>query len=72
MGKTEVFLVELPFFNPRAGGKSFCELIAEMNDLGYVPYDFTYFLRRDHDQALGLCEVAFARKDGILRAFKQW
>jgi FkbM family methyltransferase len=72
MGQTEIFLLELPLIDPPPGWSSFLDLVAQMDEYGYVPYDFTTFLKRPHDGAIGLCEVAFARKRGVLRAHGDW
>jgi FkbM family methyltransferase len=72
LGRTEVFLLELCFFEPRTNPKSFHEMVAIMADFGYRPYDFTMFMPRPRDGALGLCELAFARDHGLLRAYRGW
>ena len=47
---------------------SLISLTKTMSDLDYAPYDFTWFGKRPTDEgAIGLCEVAFALKDGFLR-----
>ena len=43
-----------------------------MRELGYEPYDLTDFNRRSSDGALGLVEVAFAKKAGVLRDQHDW
>lgn len=72
LGKTEVFLLELCFFDPRINAKTFHEMVAIMADFGYRPYNFTMFLARPHDGALGVCELAFARDRGLLRDYRGW
>ena len=72
VGKTEVFLLEVPFVEPPENWNSFAEIIAFMAERQYVPYDFTSFQKRPYDGALGLCEIAFARQQGILRNFGGW
>lgn len=72
VGKTELFLLEAHFFGGDDNPCSVSELITMMADLGYTPYDFTGFHKRPHDGALGLCEIAFARKQGTLRKFVGW
>lgn len=72
IGKTELFLLEAHFFgaddHPCALGK----LIEFMAERDYVPYDFTTFHRRPYDGAVGLCEIAFARRHGTLRSYTGW
>jgi FkbM family methyltransferase len=72
LGQTEVFLIELTLFGQHTNGKVFHEMIALMADYGYRVYDFTMFLSRPYDGAIGLCEVAFAREDGFLRSHADW
>jgi FkbM family methyltransferase len=72
LGKTELFFLELPLFDSWAGRQSFHSMVAFMRDHGYEPYDFTEFIRRPHDQALHLVETAFAKRNGVLRAYQGW
>jgi FkbM family methyltransferase len=72
IGKTELFFLEAALFAPRQGAPDFVETIQLMADYGYVPYDFTEFGFRPYDQALGLCEIAFARRHGVLRSYLGW
>jgi len=72
IGRTELFLLEVPFVDPPANWSSFAQIIAFMDERDYVPYDFTSFQTRPYDGALGLCEVAFARRHGLLRSFGGW
>ncbi len=68
----ELFLIELHLFPFRPSAPTFDGFVAIMAELGYRPYDFTWFMRRPLDGALALCEVAFARDDGVLRASSAW
>jgi FkbM family methyltransferase len=68
MGKTEVFLLEAHFHGPANSPCRLGPLIGMMADRGYAPYGFTTFHRRRSDHALALCEIAFARENGFLRA----
>ena len=72
IGKTELFLLEAPLIDPPPNWRSFHELLTMMSDFGYVPYDFTTFQKRPFDGAVGLCEIAFARRSGVLRSFAGW
>jgi len=72
LGAAELFVIEAALFRYRPGQPTLAELIAFMAGRGYLPYDFPWFLRRPHDGALGLCDVAFAREDGLLRASARW
>jgi hypothetical protein len=72
IGVTEMFLLEVAIFDPWPGAATFPEIIKVMDEYGYVPYDFTEFIFRPRDGAVGLVEIAFAKKDGVLRSFKGW
>lgn len=70
IGKTELFLLEAPLVDPPEGWSSFHEIVAMMRDLEYEPFEFTGFCRMRNDPGSRLCEIAFARRHGILRAGK--
>lgn len=72
IGRTELFLVEATFGNPRPGAPNFLEIVSLMARYGYQAYDFTNFQHRPHDGALGLCEMAFALEQGQLRRDLRW
>lgn len=73
IGKTELFLLEAPLVDPpNSEWSSFGELISMMSTYSYDVYDFTSFQRRPYDGAVGLCEIAFVRRDGQLRSFGGW
>lgn len=72
IGQTELFLLEAHFFGGNDNPCGLGQLIQMMVDLGYMPYDFTSFQKRPHDGAVGLCEIAFARQQGLLRSYHGW
>jgi FkbM family methyltransferase len=72
LGSAELFVIEAALYRYRAEQATFAELVAFMAGLGYLPYDFPWFLRRPLDGALGLCDVAFARDGGALRRSDRW
>jgi FkbM family methyltransferase len=72
LGVAELFVIEAALFRYRPEQATFVELVAWMAERGYLPYDFPWFLRRPLDGALGLCDVAFARAAGPLRASARW
>lgn len=72
LGKSELFLLEAHFFGPKSHPCRLQNLIPLMAEYGYAPYDFTTFQFRPYDHAIGLCEIAFAREQGILRAHADW
>jgi FkbM family methyltransferase len=68
LGKTELIFLETHLLGAEDDPCSFVNLTREMSRLGYAPYDFTWFGRLPrHKGAIGLCEVAYALKDGFLR-----
>lgn len=71
VGATELFFLELPLSRAAdaedASRPDLHAVVARMSELGYEPYDLTDMIRRPCDRALGLAEVAFARRDGELR-----
>lgn len=71
IGKTEIFFIEIPFFDYWPN-QSFYSIIQYMNECGYVPYDITDINRRKNDEALALMEMAFVRKNGMLRNYHGW
>lgn len=71
IGKTEIFFIEIPLFDYWPN-QSFNSIMEYMNDIGYVPYDITDMNRRTKDEALGLMEIAFVKKNGILREYHGW
>jgi len=68
IGKTEMFLLEAPIIETPPEWQSLTELLVMMTDYGYEPYDFTTFQKRPRDGTVALTEVAFARREGILRS----
>ncbi|MEM9314938.1 MAG: FkbM family methyltransferase, partial [Pseudomonadota bacterium] len=70
LGKTELFFLELPLFDQP--GQSWHSIIAFMREQGYEPFDITDLNRRKSDDALGLIEMAFAKKAGLLRDHHGW
>jgi FkbM family methyltransferase len=71
-GWTEVFIVEASMFEFMQGVPLFSEVISFMADRGYVVYDFSGFLRRPYDGALGQMDVCFVKKEGIFRNSNNW
>lgn len=72
LGRTELFILEVAFFKFSTDQPTFVAVIEFMSRQGYVPYDFCGFLRRPYDGALGQADVAFAKKEGLLRSSKRW
>ncbi len=72
LGRAELILLEAHFWDERDNPSSFISLVNLMDQHDYVPYDFTWFGKRQHDGAVGLCEIAFARRHGVLRQHQGW
>ena len=72
LGQTELVFVEAHLFGDMDHPSSLLSLTQYMHELGYAPYDFTWFGKRPYDGAIGLSEVAFARREGVLRSFRGW
>ncbi len=70
LGVVELFFLELPLSQTSEAERGlrpdFHAIVAHMRDHGYEPYDVTDLIRRPSDRALGLAEVAFARRGGEL------
>ncbi|MBL8005903.1 MAG: FkbM family methyltransferase [Ignavibacteria bacterium] len=71
-GNTEIFILEVSFFEFIEGTPLFSEVVGFMSLKGYEIYDFPGFLRRPFDNALGQADVCFVRKDGFLRSSNAW
>ncbi|MEM7049454.1 MAG: FkbM family methyltransferase [Acidobacteriota bacterium] len=72
LGESELFVLETSWFRFRPEQPIFTEVVAFMDNYGYVPYDICWCLRRPRDGALGLVDVAFARRHGALRVSNGW
>lgn len=70
VGKTELVFLEAHFQGHPGDPSDFATLVSFMADRDYVPYDFTWFGRHGTDGSLFLCEIAFALRNGYLRARK--
>ena len=71
-GKTEVFILETSLYEFMPGMPVTAQCIEFMAARGYAIYDVTEYLRRPLDGALGQIDLAFARRDGILRSSHAW
>ena len=71
-GKTEVFILEVSFFEFVKGVPLFSEVIQFMAERGYEVYDFPGFSRRPYDGALGQIDICFVKKNGFLRQTNKW
>lgn len=71
-GKTEVFILEVSFFEFIEGTPIFSEVVAFMAQRGYEVFDFPGFLRRPFDNALGQMDICFVKRNGFIRASNKW
>jgi len=73
-GNTELFIMEVSLFSfdDVPGMPIFREVIEFMGERGYEIYDIPGYLRRPFDGALGQVDLAFARREGILRQSNKW
>jgi FkbM family methyltransferase len=71
-GKTEVFIIETSLFSFLPNEPIARKIIEFMANKNYEIYDITGVLRRPYDGALGQMDLAFAKKDGILRSSNKW
>ena len=71
-GKTEVFILETSLYEFMPGMPVTAECVEFMTAKGYAIYDVIEYLRRPLDGALGQIDLAFARRDGILRSSHAW
>lgn len=71
-GVTELFVLEVSLFPFFPNIPIFREVVEFMGERGYEVYDIPGYLRRPMDGALGQLDVAFAKRDGILRQSSGW
>jgi FkbM family methyltransferase len=69
---TDFILMECQFFAFCDDMRTLDHTIAHMSQLGYVPYEFVDFLRRPLDDAMGQCDILFARRDHVLVSDVRW
>ena len=71
-GHTELFILEVSFFDSLANQPVVSDVVSFMTQRGYEAYDIPGYMRRPLDGALGQIDIAFARKDGLLRKSREW
>jgi FkbM family methyltransferase len=72
LGQTELFIIESSLFKFYEPVPIISELISYMVLRNYEIYDFSGYLRRPSDGALGQVDICFAKRDGILRSSNKW
>jgi len=65
---SEVVIVEASLLRYNDGAPLFAEVVAFMNEEGFVAFDFCGQLRRESDHALFQTDVVFVRRESSLRA----
>jgi len=70
LAAAELVILEVSFFPFMQNWPIVSEVIAFMAERGYEPYDLCGALRRPYDGALGQADVAFAKRNGRLRAHR--
>jgi FkbM family methyltransferase len=71
-GTTELFIIETSLFSFWEKSPITREVISFMADRSYEIYDFTQFLWRPYDDALGQVDIAFVKAHGFLRSTNRW
>lgn len=71
-GKTEVFILEVSFFEYMPSMPLIDDVIRFMSERDYVIYDIVALVRRPYDGALGQADLCFVKRDGFLRASNRW
>jgi FkbM family methyltransferase len=66
--RSEVVMMEASLLPYNEGAPLFAEVVAFMNDEGFAAFDFCGQLRRQTDQVLFQTDIAFVRKESVLRA----
>jgi FkbM family methyltransferase len=72
-GNTELFIIEASLFSFDSPSMPLLrEVIDFMGNRGYELYDIPGYLRRPFDGALGQVDLAFAKREGLLRQSNSW
>jgi len=69
---TELIFLEVSLFNFQHGTPDFTDVIVALRDLGFVAYDIFSMHNRPYDGALGQIDIAFVKKEGMLRRYHGW
>ncbi len=67
LNKVEMIVCEVSFHQFRHGAPEVADVICEMAEWGYVPYEILEGHYRSADDAMAQVDVAFVRKDSALR-----
>jgi FkbM family methyltransferase len=71
-GHTELFILEVSLYEFMPKAPLFSDVVLFMAQREYEVYDLPGFMRRPLDGALGQVDIAFARREGILRRSRDW
>ena len=69
---SEVVIMEASLLPYNEGAPLFADVVAFMNEEGFVAFDFCGQFRRESDHALFQTDVAFARRESRLRARRKF
>ena len=72
LGLSEVAMMEVSLLPYNAGAPLFADVVAFMNEEGFVVFDFCGQLRRESDGALFQMDVVFVKRDSQLRAQRKF
>lgn len=72
LGRTELFVLEVSLYHFFENTPVLSAVIEFMAVRGYDLYDILDAVRRPHDGALAQIDIAFARRQGILRSSNAW
>ena len=72
MRQADLILLEISFFRFAPTMPLFHEVVAWMVERGFLPYEIVDTLRRPHDNAMGQCDILFARHDHPLLSCNEW
>jgi FkbM family methyltransferase len=70
--RAELFILEVALIEFMPKEPLLSEVVAFMAQRGFEAYDLPGFIRRPYDGALGILDIAFARRDGFLRRSRDW
>lgn len=70
--KTELLIVETSLYNFREYRPDFYQIVDFLYQNEYLLYDVLDFHYRPYDGALGMCDLAFAKKGGHLMKTNRW
>lgn len=67
LADTELLLLEVSLFEFLRGSPQFFDIVLYMKNQGFVVYDIYAGVNRPFDGALGQCDIAFVKEQGMFR-----